>query len=101
MRLANQNNIKVIRLLQEEVYEQPLEWLDENLKPELSKYDYAGVMVISNADVYDYHISLYESNTLEQCLEKLQALHYTDSDACNDSDESEEESEDDTDESEE
>jgi hypothetical protein len=44
---------------------------------------------------------LYESNTLEQCLEKLQALHDTDSDACNDSDESEEESEDDTDESEE
>ncbi len=101
MRQANQNSIRIIRLLQEEVYAQPLEWLDENLKPELSICDHPGVMVISDADVYDSHISLYESNTLEQCLEKLQALHNVDPEAFNDSDESEEEAEDDTDESEE
>ncbi len=101
MHLANQNSIRVIRLLQEEVYAQSLEWLDDNLKPELSICDHPDVMVISDADVYDSHISLYESNTLEQCLEKLQVFHDADPKACNDSDESEEESEDDTDESEE
>jgi very-short-patch-repair endonuclease len=49
MRCANQNGIRVVRLLQQDVWDNDESWLDANLKPLLVKKDareneYIGVM---------------------------------------------------------
>jgi very-short-patch-repair endonuclease/DNA-directed RNA polymerase subunit RPC12/RpoP len=54
---ANTNGIYVIRLVQEEVYKNKIEWLEENLLPELVKRD-SNMFISSEEDIYDKHISL-------------------------------------------
>ena len=74
MRLAYTQKINVIRILQEDVYKNSLEWLDINLKPELIKRN-ENALFISSIDVYDKLINLYTIYDEKQCLEKLKIFH--------------------------
>lgn len=54
---ANKNGIYVIRLVQEEVYKNKIEWLEENLLPELVKRE-SNLFISSDEYIYNKHISL-------------------------------------------
>ena len=60
---ANENGIYVIRLVQEEVYKNKIEWLEENLLPELVKRE-SNLFISSEEDIYDNHISLLSEDHL-------------------------------------
>jgi hypothetical protein len=88
MHAATEQGLHIIRLIQEDVYAKPLEWLDEHLKPELVGHEgHNSIMFVSESDdVYDVHIKLYESINLVQCRDKLLEFHTSNSDECDDSD---------------
>jgi len=64
MQQANKNGYTVIRLLQSDVYRNPITWLEENLKQQLHTYDEPANLVIydedKNCDIYSRHLSLLE-----------------------------------------
>lgn len=60
MRCANTNGIRVIRILQEDVWENDESWLDTTLKPLLVKKDAHENEYIG--DVYDDHKKMIDSN---------------------------------------
>lgn len=69
MQQANKNGYTVIRLLQSDVYRNPITWLEEQLKPELHNYDEPVNVVIydeeKNGDIYSRHLALLEEPELD------------------------------------
>jgi very-short-patch-repair endonuclease len=74
MHMARKNGINIIRLLQEDVLNESLTWLDEHLKPLLVKTDdEACVWFIG--DVYETHNNMYEDISEEKCIELLREYY--------------------------
>lgn len=58
MKMAIENNVSLIRILQEDVYKNNNSWLDKNLLSELIKYETPTIVFITkdNDNIYDNHI---------------------------------------------
>jgi very-short-patch-repair endonuclease len=68
MQRAFTNGLSVLRLLQEEVADASESWLNENVKPCLTKYDSPqSILIVSeeNANIYDEHERLLEGQVAE------------------------------------
>jgi very-short-patch-repair endonuclease len=60
MQKAIAEGYKIIRIFQEDVYDNDEAWLDENLLPEIQSEDRKPVFISTIEDLYDEHIALYE-----------------------------------------
>jgi very-short-patch-repair endonuclease len=69
MQQANKNGYTVIRLLQSDVYKNPIAWLEGQLKAELHIYDEPVNLVIydkaKNGDIYSRHLALLKEPELD------------------------------------
>jgi very-short-patch-repair endonuclease len=61
MQKAEVEGYKVIRIFQEDVYDNDEKWLERNLLPEIQNEHRIPVFISSIDDLYDEHIKLYES----------------------------------------
>ena len=61
MRKAIEEGYKIIRLFQEDVYNNNTEWLDINLLPEIEKMDRVSICISTDETLYDRHIEMLES----------------------------------------
>jgi hypothetical protein len=73
---AKENGIlNFIRILQEDVYIVPDEWLDKNLLPHLTSEN--RVAFLSSKDtIYDKHIELYNKGVMPELLNKEEEMEY-------------------------
>lgn len=62
MQRAKVNGYKIIRILQEDVYKNNSEWLNENLLSEINNPDRIDIFISSIDSIYDEHIKLIESD---------------------------------------
>jgi very-short-patch-repair endonuclease len=60
MRKAIEEGYKIIRLFQEDVYNNNTEWLDINLLPEIEKMDRVSICISTDETLYDRHIEMLE-----------------------------------------
>jgi very-short-patch-repair endonuclease len=64
MQKAEAEGYKVIRIFQEDVYDNDEKWLETNLLPEIQNEDRTPVFISSIEDLYDEHIRVYESGII-------------------------------------
>lgn len=62
MKQAEAEGYKIIRIFQEDVYNNDKKWLETNLLPEILNEDRAPVFISSIEDLYDEHIRVYNIN---------------------------------------
>lgn len=70
MKLAVDNGITVIRILQEDVYNNRIDWKTILLNA-IKEYSRSQIIYLTNTDIYKDHIKLYEENTIEELAEKI------------------------------
>jgi very-short-patch-repair endonuclease len=74
MKLAIKYGITVIRILQEDVYNNKFDW-ETKLRNTIKRYDTPRVIYLTNpnkeTDIYNGHIKLYEENTIEELEKKI------------------------------
>ena len=61
MKKAIEAGYKIIRLFQEDVYNNNKEWLDINLLPEIENTERLSVFISIDEILYDKHIELFET----------------------------------------
>ena len=64
MQKAKGKGYKIIRLLQQDVYKNNDEWLNENLLSEINNLDRTDIFISSIDNIYDEHIKLIESGVI-------------------------------------
>lgn len=64
MQKAKEKGYKIIRLLQQDVYKNNNEWLNENLLSEINNSDRTDIFISSIDNIYDEHIKLVESGVI-------------------------------------
>jgi hypothetical protein len=64
MQKAKAKGYKIIRILQEDVYKNNNEWLNENLLSEINNSDRTDICISSIDTIYDEHIKLIESGVI-------------------------------------
>ena len=69
MQRAEAEGYKVIRIFQEDVYDNPEKWLEENLLPEIKSEDRNHAFISAIPNMYDAHKELY-NRKLQLCVNR-------------------------------
>ena len=62
MKQAEAEGYKIIRIFQEDVYDNDETWLETELLPEIKSSDRNHMFISSIEDLYDEHIRVYEND---------------------------------------
>jgi len=81
MKMAVNNGLHIIRMLQTDIYKASKEWLNSNILPELIKHEPGFSVITSDDTIYDSHIDLFEQLSLEDSIAMLEPYYENDIDS--------------------